>query len=71
MSELTPCNYCELARIRRREESRGFIVTLRPGGIGTYVHVHRLGEPLDTRDWDAGNKQIVASMQEIGEECSC
>jgi len=36
MSELTPCNYCTLRRIKRRAEGNDMIVTLLNGDV--YVH---------------------------------
>jgi hypothetical protein len=40
MSELTPCNYCSLNRIKRRANEKGLQVTLLSsrGGFDVYVH---------------------------------
>jgi len=44
MSELTPCNYCTLLRIKARAKKEGKKVTILPntssqlGGLNVYVH---------------------------------
>lgn len=67
MSILTMCNHCSLKHIRERARREGKIVTLRNG----YVHVHKASEPIDTRKWDDGNKQIVAWFMELTNYCVC
>ena len=46
MSEITQCNYCSLRWIRDAARREGCVVTLKPGGIGTAVFVHKQGEAL-------------------------
>jgi hypothetical protein len=71
MSELTTCNYCSLKRITESAKKQGKIVTRRNANGGVYIHVHGKDEPVDTTDWDSGNKQIVSWMVEISERCVC
>lgn len=57
MSELTPCNYCELTRIRRRAQRAGQAIKLEVGEHGwTDVLVDGVR---------------VASMMKVTEWCCC
>lgn len=72
MSELTPCNYCNLRRIQRRAERQGKRVMLKPspyhvwtGGQDVYL-IDTTGERRPTR-----KRQWVAWMAEIPDHCVC
>lgn len=68
MSELTPCNYCTLKRIRARAKKEGKVITLVkekdtktfPGWIK--VHVHLKGK---------GIGKSCASFAAISDHCVC
>lgn len=61
MSELTPCNFCSLRRLRRDVEARGNYVELAPGSIGTVAY------EVDAK----GNRKWRAAFVEITKECAC
>ena len=74
MSELTPCNFCTLKRIKaeKPEGSRVMII----GNAGWLdIYVVAKGEKLDTRqDPKTGNhksKQFRASFLALSETCCC
>ena len=73
MSELTQCNYCSLRLIRNDAKREGRVVTLKPGGIGTKVFVHRQGEAL--APWidgePFGRSNQATEMTEIPDSCCC
>jgi hypothetical protein len=61
MSELTPCNYCTLQRMKRDAKKTGDIITVR-AGKGTWsgwIEVLRNGKPADC--W----------FQKLGDHCEC
>lgn len=76
MSELTPCNYCTLQRIKRNAIRDGKVVTVLPGGIGRDVYVHPpdvvIPKGTDSDDYATGSPPYwIASMMEIGSSCEC
>lgn len=75
MSELTPCNYCSLQRIKRGAKEQGAKVYVRPSEfMGGYdVFVVPKGEKLDTSIGKDGNHgyQWEAWFMEITDRCVC
>lgn len=85
MSDLTPCNYCNLRRIRARAKKEGKRVYTRLSGFmgGTDVFVVPRGEKLPPKEEmvepcdeypngnEAYSKYHVAWMMEIGKRCEC
>jgi len=75
MSELTPCNYCTLRRIRERAKVSGVRVTvLRDakwglGGVNVYVHPVKVNV-RKLREYDRG-KYRAAWFMEVGQSCEC
>ena len=75
MSELTPCNYCSLSRIKRRAEDDGFKVTIIPdsqdglaaNGMAVYVHSPDVTDPAKAE----GDKYWTAWMMEVTDHCVC
>lgn len=74
MSELTPCNYCTLRRIKARAEKKGNRVILAPakdasrGGTDVLVHPKH----IPAKDARAKRKKyFVAWMMEIPDSCCC
>lgn len=74
MSELTPCNYCNLDRIRLRAKRQGQAVTTKVDDHGwTDVYVHPLDVTAlpDRGHDDEWSKYQVASMMKITDHCVC
>jgi hypothetical protein len=78
MSELTPCNYCNLNRIKRRAKENGMKVTVlndaRWGMGGSNVYVHPKGlkiEKLGGAEDGPREKYRVSWMMEIPSRCEC
>ena len=72
MSELTPCNYCSLSRIKQRADKKGWQVTTKPDGHGwTAVYVH----PPEIKDFPDDDNEpseyFAASMMRITDHCVC
>lgn len=73
MSELTPCNYCTLRRLRSSAESQGKVVTLRRGSTvptdesfphSISVYVHRPDE-------EPAEGHFSAWFAELTDHCCC
>jgi len=63
VSELTPCNYCELQRIKRRAEQDGATVTVTremEGDFKGWYTVRRSDKPVP-----------VARMMALSDHCVC
>lgn len=77
MSELTPCNFCSLRRIRKHWKGKAKIVLRDATDFkslgGTNVFAVPPGEKLDESTDKNGNhgKQFVAWMMDISNECVC
>lgn len=72
MSELTPCNFCSLNRIKYRAKQRGRLVTTRSESGWTVVYVH----PPDVtefprREDGEPSEYFAASMMKITDHCVC
>lgn len=67
MSSLTPCNYCSLARIKKRAEEQGQAVTVIKGD----VYVHPKGAIIQATIGEKDRRYWVAWMMEIGSQCGC
>lgn len=74
MSELTPCNYCNLKSIEEIKPAGAKVEMVSNGGW-TDVYVVPAGETLDTRqDPETGNhlsKQWKASLMIVPDHCCC
>lgn len=64
MTAFDLCDHCQLQEIEDHAKTRGQVVTVLPGPLGTAVHVHREGEPPDEGNW-------VAWFITLSEHCSC
>ncbi len=69
MSELTPCNFCDLQRIERDAKRRGWTVSRSAdplgswtGGIAVYVH------PVGT---EYTQEHRIAWFAELPDRCCC
>lgn len=78
MSELTPCNFCNLNRIKRRAKENGMKVTVlndpRWGMGGSNVYVHPKGlkiEKLPGGEDGPRSKYFASWMMEIPARCNC
>lgn len=73
MSELTPCNYCTLRRIKARAKKKDQRVTTTPaknsrGGIDILMYPRHLG----AKDARADRKKYkVAWLMKITNKCCC
>ena len=76
MSELTPCNFCNLRRVRARVKKKGWKVTLRTGwrgGKDVYVHPPDVEIPKGqlADDHELREKYCGIWMMEIPSSCIC
>lgn len=65
MSELTPCNYCSLKRLKASAEARGNEVILRLAHGGTNAYLVKKGEKVQPGD------EPVAWFMELTNHCVC
>lgn len=74
MSELTPCNYCNLKSIKA-SQPEGSRIELVSNNGWIDVYVVPVGETLDTRqEPKTGNhlsKQWKASLMKVSDHCCC
>lgn len=74
MSQLTPCNFCNLNGIKYRANQRGLVVTTIVDDVGwtdVYVHPPNVTEfPSRSHD-DEWLSYQVASMMAITDHCVC
>jgi len=78
MSELTPCNFCSLARVKARAKEEGKKVTVLAdakwglGGYNVYVHPKSV-KIADLPGGEDGARSEYRSswMMEIGNKCGC
>jgi hypothetical protein len=71
MSELTPCNFCSLNRIKESANEKGMKITLKKsnsmmGGTDVYTHPPSIEHPEEY-----GDKYFSAWMMEIPIHCCC
>ena len=74
MSELTPCNYCNLQEIKRNAKKKGFKVTKLSGDFGlggVDVFAHPKNVKIDPKDEEQREKYFRAWMMEISDSCCC
>jgi len=78
MSELTPCNFCNLNRIRLRAKASGMKVTILNdahwgmGGSNIYVHPKEVKIAKLTGGENGARKEYFVSwMMEIPDRCQC
>lgn len=72
MSELTPCNYCNLRNIKRRAAAEGMIVTTVPENDWIEVYVHPASvTDLTQKVNNEPSGYWVASMKKITDHCVC
>jgi hypothetical protein len=65
MSELTPCNYCSLKKIKIRAEKEGKIVT----AVGQDIYIHP--PEVERKDLHEDGPYWAAWMMEITDHCVC
>ena len=72
MSELTPCNYCSLRRIREHAKEDNLKVTLIPSSFmeGTDVYVHPKDVKIKALD-NTREQFFEAWLMEIPNKCCC
>ena len=75
MSELTPCNYCTLLRIKARAKKEGKKVTLLPdtssllGGLNVYTHPKKVNiKMLSEKERD---KYSGVWFMALTDHCAC
>lgn len=74
MSELIPCNYCNLIDIKYRAKQRGQAVTTLVDDTGwtdVYVHPSDITQFATRSHNDEWSQYQVASMMEITDHCVC
>lgn len=85
MSELTQCNYCSLANIKRRAYDNNETVRMFSGGqflntVGIYVCVvpkditDVMWKKMPVGNWDSGTGRLeyaVSNFMELSKSCVC
>jgi hypothetical protein len=77
MSELTPCNYCNLAGIKHEAKLKKQKVTIVPskGKVGSLggveVYVHPRGVFIEALTMSQAKRYWVAWMMKITDHCVC
>lgn len=74
MSELTPCNFCNLGNIKDRAKQSGQIVTMLIDNMGwtdVYVHPSDVTEFAKRSHDDEWSPYQVASLMKITDHCVC
>jgi hypothetical protein len=74
MSELTPCNYCNLNRIKHRAKQSGRVVTTivdNEGWTDVYLHPPEVTEFPKRNHNDEWPQYLVSSMMKITNHCVC
>lgn len=71
MSELTPCNFCDLQRLKREAKAAKKVVSLRGdrGGIAAYVHCPNIN--LDALNESECGKLRRIWFMELTDHCVC
>lgn len=64
MSELTPCNYCSLRKIKANAKKNGLLVLHEPHLGGTNIYTYVEGHKVETL-------KFKAWFMEISNQCCC
>lgn len=64
MTAFHTCNRCQLREIEHLAKTRGDVVTVLSGPLGTAIHVHAEGEEPGETNW-------TAWFMTLSESCCC